>query len=302
MARLRALGGVAFDDGSNLVIADAQNNRIRVIAASGGTFYGQAMTAGDIYTVAGSGALGFAGDGGPATAASLDGPIAVAVDGAGNLVIADRFNNRIRVVAVTSGTFYGQAMTAGDIYTVAGNGTYGLAGNGGPAASAEFRHPASVAVDPAGNIVIADTYNHEIRVVAATQGTFYGVAMTDGDIYAVAGKGRSHFSGDGGVSTNASLARPKGIAVDQNGNLVVADTGNQRIRVIAATTGTFYGEAMTAGHIYTVAGRGVSGYAGDSGPATSAHMSLPVTVDVTPSGSIAFIDSGNLRLRTVSSG
>src|SRR6266516_8182353 len=121
-ARLGLLGGVALDQDQNVLIADVSNNRIRMIAATSGTFYGVAVTAGDLYTVAGAGTSGFAGDGGPATAAELSGPEAVAVDGAGNLVISDTGNQRIRVVAATSGTFYGQAMTAGDIYTVAGNG------------------------------------------------------------------------------------------------------------------------------------------------------------------------------------
>ena len=111
------------------------------MAASTGTFYGQAMTAGDIYTVAGNGTPGFSGDGGPATKAELNSPRGVAADAAGNLVIADTSNHRIRVVAASTGTFYGQAMTAGDIYTVAGNGTTGFSGDGGPATNAELNAP-----------------------------------------------------------------------------------------------------------------------------------------------------------------
>src|SRR5437764_547307 len=114
--------GAALDHSGNLVIADMSGSRIRVVAAGAGTFYGQAMTAGDIYTVAGNGTTGFSGEGGPATSAELDSPRGVTVDGDGNLVISDRGNNLVRVVAASDGTFYGQAMTAGDIYTVAGNG------------------------------------------------------------------------------------------------------------------------------------------------------------------------------------
>src|SRR4029077_6688673 len=121
----------------NLVIADTQNFRIRVVAASTGQFYGQLMNAGDIYTVAGDGTQGCSGDGGPATSAELAYPRGVAVDGAGNLVIADTLNNRIRVAAESTGTFYGRPMTAGDIYTVAGDGTEGFSGDGGPATAAE---------------------------------------------------------------------------------------------------------------------------------------------------------------------
>jgi hypothetical protein len=182
-ARLGYLGALAVDADQNVVVADTSNSRIRMIAAAPGTFYGVAMTAGDIYPVAGHGTDGFAGDGGPATAAELNQPGGVAIDGSGNLVISDTGNQRIRVVAATSGTFYGRAMTAGDIYTVAGNGTNGFAGDGGPATAAGMRDPAGVSVDSPGNLAIADSSNNRVRVVAATSGTFYGQAMTAGDIY-----------------------------------------------------------------------------------------------------------------------
>ena len=240
------------------MIADWGGSRIRVVAASTGTFYGLAMTAGDIYTVAGNGQFGYAGDTRLATAAKLDGPPAVAVDGAGNLVISDSGNDRVRVVAAKTGTYYGQAMTARHIYTVAGNGTYGFSGDGGPATSAELYYPDQTAVDGAGNLVIADSANDRVRVVAASTGTFYGQSMTAGDIYTVAGTGTTGFSGDGGPATSAELDSPRGVTVDGDGNLVVADRGNNRIRVVAASTGTFYGQSMTAGDIYTVAGSGTA--------------------------------------------
>ena len=120
---------MTLDGTGNLIIADTFDNRIRVVAAATGTFYGRPMTAGDIYTVAGDGTAGFSGDGGPATKAGLDEPEGIRVDRAGNLVIADTDSNRIRVVAAASGTFYGQPMTAGDIYTVAGGGA--VLGDGG---------------------------------------------------------------------------------------------------------------------------------------------------------------------------
>ena len=136
-----------MDHAGDLVIADAGGDRIRVIAHHSGTFYGQPMTAGDIYTVAGTGTGGFSGDGGPATAAELNSPDGVAVDHAGNLLIADTGNNRVRVVAETTGTFYGKPMTAGDIYTLAGTGTGRFSGDGGPATAAALNHPATVTID-----------------------------------------------------------------------------------------------------------------------------------------------------------
>jgi hypothetical protein len=157
----------------------------------------------------------------------------VAVDAAGNLVIADTSNDRVRVVAATTGTFYGQAMTAGDIYTVAGDGTAGYAGDGGPATSAELNEPSGVTADAAGNLVIGDTANSRVRVVAATTGTFYGQAMTAGDIYTVAGDGTPGMSGDTGPATSAELNEPEGVAADGSGNLLIADSGNFRVRLVS---------------------------------------------------------------------
>jgi hypothetical protein len=303
-ARLGYLGGVGLDHDQNVLVADSFNNRVRMIAATSGTFYGTAMTAGDIYTVAGNGSLGFGGDGGPATAAELNNPQAVAADGAGNLVISDDGNQRIRVVAATSGTHYGQAMTAGHIYTVAGDGRFGFGGDRGPATSAELADPAGVTVDSAGNLIIADSFNNRVRVVAAASGTFYGVAMTAGDIYTVAGTGTAAFSGDGGPATAAELYFPNATAVDGAGNLIIADFNNYRVRVIAATTGTFYGRAMTAGDIYTVAGTGNRGFSGDGGPATAANLGIPSSVAVDRSGhlviSLPYID--RVRVVAVKSG
>ncbi len=298
-AQLDFPNDVAVDGSGNLVIADAANNRVRVVAETSGTFYGVAMTAGDIYTVAGIGTGGYSGDGGPATSAELFDPAGVAVDGSGNLVIADALNWRVRVVAKTSGTFYGVAMTAGDIYTVAGNGTGGQSGDGGPATSAGLNYPQGVAVDGSGNLVIADADNNRVRVVADSTGTFYGVAMTAGDIYTVAGIGTGGSSGDGGPATSAELNYPSRVAVDGSGNLVIADTDNNRVRVVANSTGTFYGVAMTAGDIYTVAGNGTGGYSGDGGPATSAELAGPAGVAVDGSGNLVIADAFNNRIRAV---
>jgi trimeric autotransporter adhesin len=296
-ARFANPDGVAVDRAGNLVIADTGNDRVRVVAAKTGRFYGLAMTAGDVYTVAGGGTTGL-GDGGPATAAEVYVPRGVAVDGSGNLVIADNGDRRIRVVAATTGTFYGQAMTAGDIYTVAGNGGTGFGGDGGPATAARVT-PYGVAVDRSGNLVIAAATSNRIRVVAATTGTFYGQAMTAGDIYRVAGTGTLGFSGDGGPATAAKLWFPQSVAVDGSGNLIIADSENWRIRVVAAASGTFYGVAMTAGDIYTVAGNGTAGSSGDGGPATAAELFYPSGVAVGGAGNLVIDDSGNGRVREV---
>ena len=292
---------VAVDGAGNVLIADRHNQRVRVVAAAAGTFYGQAMTAGDIYTIAGTGLPGFSGDGGPATSAELFAPQDVAVDGAGNVLIADPGNMRMRVVAAATGTFYGQAMTAGDIYTVAGDGTGGFSGDGGPATSAELNFPQGVALDGAGNVLIADARNERVRVMAARTGTFYGQAMTAGDIYTIAGDGRGGFAGNGGPATSAELNFPQGVALDGTGNVLISDITNDRVRVVAARTGTFYGQAMTAGHIYAVAGNGTAGFSGDNAPATGAQLLRPFAVATDPKGNLLIADSGNDRVRVKAS-
>jgi len=296
-AKLFEPHGVTVDPSGNLVIADNINGRIRVVAATSGTFYRQAMTAGDIYTVAGGGPS--SADGVPALQADLVEPDGTAVDSHGNLLIASGYTVKIRVVAGSTGTFYGQAMTAGDIYTIAGNGTQGYSGDGGPATSAQLGFPTGVAVDSAGNVVINDFGNNAVRVVAASTGAFYGVPMTARDIYTLAGDGHPGFSGDGGPAAGSQLDEPNGAAVDSAGNVVIADGSNNRVRVVAATPGTFYGVAMTAGDIYTVAGNGTGGLYGDGGPGTSAELSLPSSV-AADRGNLVIADALNERVRLLS--
>jgi len=296
-ATLDLPSNVTVDRAGNLVISDGIDYRVRVVAAMTGTFYGRAMTAGHIYTVAGNGDLIASGDGGPATSAGMN-PTGISVDSSGNLVIADDVNNLVRVVAASTGTFYGRAMTKGDVYTVAGNGQEGFSGDGGPATSAELDNPGSVAIDGHGNLLVADSFNNRVRVVAAATRTFYGQAMTKGDIYTVAGNGGRAFSGDGGPATKATLAGPSDVTVDHAGNLVIDDQGNDRVRVVAAATGTFYGQAMTRGDIYTVAGNGGCCFSGDGGPATHAALAFPAGVAVDGQGNLVIGDSTRIRLVT----
>ena len=298
-AKIYAPGGVTFDRAGNLLIADSGNHRVRVVAASTGTFYKKSMTAGDIYTVAGNGSQHYSGDGGPVTNAELSTPEGVATDAAGNLLIADYDNNRVRVAAAATGNFYGKAMTAGRIYTVAGNGLKGHSGDGGPATKATLTLPGGVATDAHGNLLIAATGNSLVRVVAATTGIFYGQTMTAGDIYTIAGNGHRAFSGDGGPATSAAIFDPTGVTVDAAGNVLIADSENNRIRVVAASNGTFYGIAMTAGDIYTIAGTGTRGFSGDGGPATSAELYVPDGVTVGAAGNVLIADSSNNRIRVV---
>lgn len=258
-AQLHQPTGVAVDSAGNLYIADFYNQVIRKVAAVTGT----------ISTVAGNGTAGYGGDGGPATSAALNQPYGVAVDSAGDLFIADFGNERIRKVAANTGT----------ITTVAGNGSQGYGPYGGPAISAALYGPSGVAVDTAGNLYIAESLNNVVVKVAATTGT----------ITLVAGSGNRGYSGDGGAATIADLNEPFSVSVDSTGNLFIADTYNQRIRKVAAGTGT----------ITTVAGNGTSGYSGDEGPATDAELNYPDGVTVDSAGNLIIADSNNQVIRMV---
>ena len=254
-AQLSEPFGLALDGSGNLYIADRANHRIRKVSPSG-----------LITTVAGTGDVGNSGDGGPATCARLFSPFGVAVDGSGNLYIADFGNCRIRKVN-----------TSGVISTVAGTGSCGYGGDGGPAISARLNSPIDVALDGSGNLYIADRNNHRIRKVNAS-----GVIST------VAGTGIYGYSGDGGLATSAQLNNPYNVTVDDTGQLYISDTFNHRIRKVAAS-----------GVITTVAGTGNQSYGGDGGPATSAQLNDPYGIKFDSSGNLYIADLGNHRIRKV---
>lgn len=255
-AQLNRPIGVTVDGIGNLFIADSDNHRIRKV-----------NTSGIITTIAGLGGAGFSGDGGPATSARLNSPFGAAVDGEDNLWIVDYSNHRIRKVD-----------TNGIITTVAGTGSFGFNGDGIPATNAQLWAPFGVAVDRAGNLFIADRNNHRIRKVD-----------TKGIIATVAGTGIRGFGGDDGPATSARLFEPFGVAVDEAGNLFIADLRNQRIR-----------EVDTNGIITTLAGNGVAGFSGDDGPATNAQLNRPVSLVVDGAGSLFIADQFNHRIREVS--
>jgi sugar lactone lactonase YvrE len=255
-AQLNVPASVFVDSAGNLFIADQQNAAIRRVDHAT-----QVIT-----TVAGNGTGGFVGDGGPATSAQLNFPSGVFVDSAGNLFIADEFNNRVRKVDIT-----------GNITTVAGNGTGGFAGDNGPATSAQLSSPNGVFVDSAGSLFIADSSNNRIRKVDA-----------NGIITTVAGNGTRGFAGDGGPATSAQLSSPSGVFVDSAGNLFIADSSNNRIRKVD-----------TNGTITTVAGKGTAGFSGDNGPATSGQLSFPFGAFVDSAGNLFIADSSNNRIRKV---
>ena len=247
---------VAVDSAGNLYIADTENHRIRRVDARG-----------YIATFAGAEAYGFSGDGGPSNLARLNFPQDAAVDGVGNVYIADTFNHRIRKVDAN-----------GYIATFAGTGIPGYSGNGGPAAEAQLNIPEGVAVDGIGNVYIADTGNNRIRKVGA-----------DGNTSTVAGGGNpTDGVGDGGPATAARLSSPQDVAVDGDGNIYIADTHNGLIRRVSAD-----------GNISTFAGVGTLGYGGDGGPATKAYLNWPQDVAMDGDGNIYIADRSNDNIRKV---
>jgi hypothetical protein len=262
---------------------------------------------GILNTAAGNGQWIYRGDGGAATASPLFLPMGGAADAAGNLYLSDSNNQRVRLVNAATQT----------ISTVAGDGTAGFAGDGGPATSAQLNTPADVKLDGAGNFYIADSANHAIRMVNAATGIIYTVAGIGG---------QSGYSGDGGQATAAHLSYPSGIAFDGDHTLFISDTGNNAVRKVDLSTGiitTVAGTGVagsgsdgslyiadlsnnrvrklsTAGVITTVAGTGQRGLSGDGGAATAAQLNVPAGVLVDVAGNLYVADSGNQLVRKVS--
>lgn len=312
LAQLSNPNGVAVDGLGRIFIADTDNHRVRRIDVDG-----------TIATVAGTGNAGYNGDGIAATSAELQNPYGVAVDATGRLLIADSLNHRVRRIDDDT------------IATVAGTGTFGYGGDGGPATDAMLAAPAAVAVDATGRILIADSASYRIR------------RIENGTISTIAGTGTAGFSGDGAAATAAELSTPAGVAVDGQGVIAIADMFNQRIRQVAADgtistvggTGAlgFGGDAREAtsallkapfatvidaqGRIYvsdtlhqvvrrieldgtieTVAGTGIAGDSGDGGPATSAQLSNPNGLAIDAQGRLVIADVLNNKVKRVENG
>jgi uncharacterized protein (TIGR03437 family) len=299
--------GLAADPAGNLIFADGSNVVLRL----------DAKTA-VLTLVAGNGTQGFSGDNGLATNAQFAGPGGAAMDAAGNLYIPDCLNTRVRKVShgvittVAGGDFTGgtvlatnpwllcpvavaidsannlfiaeegtnriREVTNGVITTVAGGGLAGYNGDNIPVTVAELNSPTGIAVDAAGNLYIADQLNNRIRKVS------------NGVITTVAGNGTAGYNGDSIPATSSELNNPYGVAVDAAGNLYIADSGNNRIRMVSG------------GVITTVAGSGTQGFSGDNGPAASADLNDPLGVVMDTAGNLYIGDTGNGRVRKVAGG
>ena len=252
-ATLNSPLGVALDAAGDILIADTWNQRIRQVGADG-----------LIHNLVGTGAVGLGAEGLPPAQTQLNGPSGVCTGRGGALFVVDTFNHRVL-----------QAAPLPLVATTAGNGSRGNAGDGGPARLAQLNQPSACALDSAGNLFIADTLNHRIRKVDSA-----------GTISTVAGTGAAGFSGDEGPATAAGISAPLGVVVDDNGDIFIADTGNNRIRQVTAD-----------GLIHTIAGQNAAGFAGDGGPAASAEIDAPGGLYLDGAGDLYFADTGNNRVR-----
>lgn len=311
-AELSVPAGLTFDSKGNLYIADRENHRVRKVD-----------TKGIITTVAGNGTAGFSGDGGPATQASLNLPSGLAVDDQGNLYISDRSNNRVRkvntkgIITTVAGTggdgYHGDNMPAlqatldkpfglaldkdnnlyiadrgnnrirkvdgsGLISTVAGDGGFYFIGDNGPAYRASIAGPTDVAVDSKGTLYIADRNNNRIRVVDKL-----------GMIRTIMGTGQQEYNGDSELARETNLYLPFGVALDNNGDLLVIDRSHYRIRKLI----------MKGHQVTTLAGNGVKKFGGDGGPAQGAKIEFPHGIDVDSNDNVIFADKSHYRIRKI---
>jgi sugar lactone lactonase YvrE len=275
-------GGLAFDGAGNLYIADWVNDRVRKVDA----------VTGIITTVAGTGKPGFSGDGGPATAAQLNRPWLLVVDGAGNLYISDFYNYRVRKVDALTGiisTYAGSGPVDKTIDSTAVPQGGGFSGDNGLATDARLYGPIGLAVDAHGNLFIGDAFNNRVRKVSP-----------EGMITTVAGNGTRSPSGDGSLATEAGFTTPGGLAVDAEGNLFITETGS----AIDGRAGTVMGSRVrkvdaVTGLITTVAGTDRVGFSGDGGKATDAQLNNPGTVAMDSAGKLFIADAFNYRVRKI---
>ena len=279
--------GLAVNVTGDVYAAEANEQRVKVIEPSG-----------VVANVAGTGTAGDGRDGDVASSAQLHEPRGVAVDRSGNLFIADTANCKVRVVPAATSTVLGRSVQRDHLYTVAGTGVCGSAGQGGPMGAAQLYDPVAVGVDFSGDLLVADRGDQSLLLATASGGTYYGTAVAAGDIGVVVGGTGSYgpYIADGLPATGATaeLNDVRGIALGPTGALVLTDGFMHVIRVVPAQSGPMFGRAMTAGDLYTVAGALPVSTAAGSGNGTRwvvTHMGTPSGVAVTTSGAVVYSDA-----------
>jgi DNA-binding beta-propeller fold protein YncE len=289
-ADLDGPSGLAEDRAGDLFIADTDNCRVRELPARSGTSFGVAVRQGRLATIAG----------GPCSDHSE--PVALAVDSAGDLYIAFGSADRVEELPASNASTFGVPVTAGKLVTIAGTGRPGSSSNGEPAGQVTLDDPTGLAVDASGDLLIADTANCRVLLVAASTGTRFGMPVLRDHSYTLAGNGICGSAGDGGPATVAEVWDPGALAVDPNGNVLIADQGNRSIRELAARGGTFYGISIAADHLGTVAGEGSYGpYLLDGLPAVgeTAELNFPTAIVVDSRGDLYVADGADRAIRFV---
>jgi hypothetical protein len=279
--------GLAVDSTGDIYVAEANEQRIKVIQPSG-----------IVAAVAGTGKAGDSGDGGAAASGQLDEPTSVAVDRGGDVFIADTANCKVRAVAAANGELLGHSVERDHLYTVAGTGVCGSAGQGGPLAGAELFDPVAVAVDFAGDLVVADRGDQSVLLATEHSGTYYGTAIGAGDIGVVVGGTGSYGSyiadGLSATSVGAELNDVRGLALGPTGALVMTDGFMHVVRTVPAQSATHFGRTMEAGNLYTVAGalpvKTPSG-AGNGTRWVVTRLGAPTGVAVTKAGAVVYCDA-----------
>jgi hypothetical protein len=292
-ANLRQPASVVLDGAGNIYIADAAHNEVRMVCAAANSAIIAGVVcpgAGIIVDIAGTGNAGYMGFGVPASTSELNGPGGLALDGAGNLYIADTGNNVVREITAATG----------NINTIAGDGTAGYGGDGSlaTAAGVELNAPWGVTIDPTGNLYIADTSNQRIRVVSASTGIITTVAGNG--IPSGLGDGKGTFSGNGGPANAAGLSLPYAVAFDTSGDMFIPDSANNQIRIVKATGGVI----TPTSTIQTFVGSSQPGADCTNILSGSATFSSPEGVAVDPAGNLYISDTGDscVRKMNVSSG
>ncbi len=292
--------GVAVDPRGDIYIAEGSAQRVQVVRAGGPRI---------AVTLAGTGHAGFNGDGGVASAAELDQPTGVAVDDAGDVFIADTANCRVRALPARNTTIFGQAMTVGHLYTVAGTGVCGTAGQGGPVAAAQLWDPVAVTFDGADDLLVADRGDQSVLLATPRGGTFYGTAVGPGDIGVVLGGTGSYgpYLTDGlsAIGPAAELNDPRGLAVGPTGALFVTDGFMHVLRVVPASSGVLLGRMMSGGALYTAAGAlpvKTGAGLGDGTQWVLTKIGTPSGIAVSPSGAVYYADADLDMVRVIGLG
>jgi len=281
---------IAVDSDGNIIIADVNNNRIRILAKTDGRYYGVTVSGGNLGTIAGTGSLGSSD--GRSLSGTFTYPSGVCIDSYGNIIIADTAGHKIRILAKTNGPHYGVNVSGGNLGTIAGTGSTTFAD--GPLNTGTLNNPVGVCIDSYGNIIIADADNRRIRILARTTGKYYGVNVNENSLGTIAGIGGASDAYADGALADARLSRPWGVAVDALGNIIVADRRNFCIRIIPKTTGKYYGVNVNEGSIGTIAGIGGS-VGSEDGSSTAARFSQVMGLAIESNGDIFIADYNNGR-------